>query len=82
MDFSVFLYIVHVSVASYVQCLKLLEFVKLALANRSISELIHLARWVKFNPRFNPGLALIGVCGTQFNRGLNFNPGLGDLTLG
>ena len=44
--------------------------------------LIHLARWVKFNPRFNPGLALIGVCGTQFNRGLNFNPGLGDLTLG
>ena len=62
--------------------LKLLEFVKLALANRSISELIHLARWVKFNPRFNPGLALIGVCGTQFNRGLNFNPELGDLTLG
>ena len=57
----------------------MLEFVKLALANRSISELIHLARWVKFNPRFNPGLALIGVCGTQFNRGLNFNPGLGDL---
>ena len=60
----------------------LLEFVKLALANRSISELIHLARWVKFNPRFNHWLALIGVCGTQFNRGLNFNPGLGDLTLG
>ena len=29
---------------------------------------------------FNPGLALIGVCGTQFNRVLNFNPGLGDLT--
>ena len=80
MEFSVFLYVV--SVARYVQCLKLLEFVKLALANRSISELIHLARWVKFNTRFNPGLALIGVCGTQFNCGLNFNPGLGDLTLG
>ena len=47
-----------------------------------ISELIHLAWWVKFNPRFNPGLALIGVCGTQINRGLNFNPGLGYLTLG
>ena len=60
----------------------MLEFVKLALANRSISELIHLARWVKFNPRFNPGLALIGVCGTQFNRGLNFNPGLGDFNPG
>ena len=56
-----------------VMCLKLL--------NRSISELIHLARWVKFNPRFNPGLALIGVCRTQFNNGLNFNPGLGDLSL-
>ena len=80
MEFSVFLYVV--SVARYVQCLKLLEFVKLALANQSISELIHLARWVKFNTRFNPGLALIGVCGTQFNCGLNFNPGLGDLTLG
>ena len=64
---------------NYVYCLK---FVKLALEKWSISELIHLARWVKFNPRFNPGLALIGVCGTQFNRGLNFNPGLGDLTLG
>ena len=59
MEFSVFLYVV--SVASYVSCLKLLEFVKLALANQSISELIHLARWVKFNPRFNPGLALIEV---------------------
>ena len=47
-----------------------------------ISKLIHLAGWVKFNPRFNPELALIGVCGTQFNRGLNFNPGLGYLTLG
>ena len=82
MDFSVFLYVVSVSVASYVYCLKLLEFVKLALANRLISELIHLARWVKLNPWFNPGLALIGVCGMQFNSGLNFNPGLGDLTLG
>ena len=61
---------------------KVAEFVKLDLANRSISELIHLARWVKFNPRFIPRLALIHVCGTQFNRGLNFNPGLGDLTLG
>ena len=60
----------------------MLEFVKLALANRPIRELIHLARWVKFNPRFNPGLTLIGVCGTQFNRVLNFNPGLRDLTLG
>ena len=53
---------------------------KLALANRSISQLIHLARWVLFNPRFKPGLELIGVCGTQFNCGLTFNPGLGDLT--
>ena len=54
----------------------------LSVANRLISELIHLARWVEFNPRLNPGLALIGDCGTQFNRGLNFFPGLGDLTPG
>ena len=52
------------------------------MANWSISELIHLARWAKFNPWFNPGLALISVCGTQFNHGLNFNPRVGDLTLG
>ena len=52
------------------------------MANWPISELIHLARWAKFNPWFNPGLALIGVCGTQFNCGLNFNPRVGDLTLG
>ena len=74
MDFTVFLY--------GCICCKLCIVFKLALANQSISELIHLARWVKFNPRFNSGLALIGVCGTQSNRGLNFNPGLGDLTLG
>ena len=37
---------------------------------------------IGLNPRFNPWLVLIGVCGTEFNRGLNFNPGLGDLTLG
>ena len=57
---------------------KVARVCSIALANRSISELIHLARWVKFNPRFIPGLALIGVCGTEFNRGLNFNPGLGN----
>ena len=27
-------------------------------------------------------IALISFCGTEFNNGLNFNPGLGDLTLG
>ena len=51
----------------------------IALENRSISELIHQARWVRIDPRFNPKLALIGVCGTEFNLWLNFNPGLAPI---
>ena len=76
-----YLYTLYLLQAMYSvkSCLSLFRH---ALANRSISKLIHLARWVKFNPRFNPGLALIGVCGMQFNHGLNFNPVLGHLTLG
>ena len=64
--------------------LKLLEFVQLLwlIGRLARYTVIHLARWVKFNPRFNPGLALIGVCGTELNRGLNFNNRFGDLTLG
>ena len=32
-----------------------------SLFNRPISDLIYLARWVKFNPRFNRSLTLIGL---------------------
>ena len=41
-----------------------------------VSELIHLARCVKFNPYFIPGIVLIVFCGTQFNRRTNFIPRL------
>ena len=43
---------------------------------RLISELIHLARCVKFNPYFIPGIVLIVFCGTQSNRRTNFIPRL------
>ena len=36
-----------------------------------ISDLIHLARCVKFNPQFNPWIVLIGLRGTEFNRRIN-----------
>ena len=39
-----------------------------------VSELIHLARCVKFNPHFIPGIMLIVLCGTQSNRRTNFIP--------
>ena len=39
-----------------------------------VSELIHLARCVKFNPYFIPGIVLIVFCGTQSNRRTNFIP--------
>ena len=42
----------------------------------SISELIDLARWIKFDPCLIPRLALIVLSGTEFNRGINFNPEL------
>ena len=41
-----------------------------------VSELIHLARCVKFNPYFFPGTVLIVFCGTQSNRRTNFIPRL------
>ena len=48
-----------------------------------ISELIVLARWVKFNSLLMPGLVLIVLSGTESNRGIKllqrlaiFNPGL------
>ena len=41
-----------------------------------ISELIHLARCVKINPYFIPGIVLIVFCGTQSNRKTNFIPRL------
>ena len=41
-----------------------------------VSELIHLARCVKFNPYFIPGIVLIVFCGTQSNRRTNFIPWL------
>ena len=41
-----------------------------------VSELIHLARCVKFNPYYIPGIAIIVFCGTQSNRRTNFIPRL------
>ena len=41
-----------------------------------VSELLHLARCVKFNPYFIPGILLIVFCGTQSNRKTNFIPRL------
>ena len=41
-----------------------------------VSELIHLARCVKFSPYFIPEIVLIVFCGTQSNRRTNFIPRL------
>ena len=41
-----------------------------------ISELIDLARWIKFNPSFITWLVLIVLSGTESNGRINFNPGL------
>jgi len=41
-----------------------------------ISELIDLARWIKFDPSFITWLVLVVLSGTEFNRRINFNPGL------
>ena len=71
------MFLKDVSVASY-DVFKVSRVCSIALASRSISDLIHLTRWVKNLS----GLALIGVCGTEFICGLNFNPELDDLTLG
>ena len=47
-----------------------------------ISDLIHLARCVKFNPQFNPWIVLIGLRGTEFNRRINLLRGFGQFNLG
>ena len=47
-----------------------------------ISDLIHLARCVKFNPQFNPWIVLIGLRGTEFNRRINLLCGFGRFNLG
>jgi len=39
-----------------------------------ISELIDLARWIKFDPSFITWLVLIVLSGTEFNRRINFHP--------
>ena len=54
------MFLYEVFVVSYV-VFKAARVCSIALANRSISSLIHLARWVKFNLWINPGLALIEV---------------------
>ena len=41
-----------------------------------ISQLIVLARWVKFNSLLIPGLGLIVLSGTESNRGIKFFPRL------
>ena len=41
-----------------------------------ISELIDLARWIKFNPSFITWLVLIVLSGTESNRRINFHPRL------
>ena len=46
-----------------------------------ISDLIHLARCVKFNPQFNPWIVLIGLRGTEFNRRINLLRGFGRFNL-
>ena len=48
----------------------------------TISELIHLARCVKFNPKFNPWMVLIELRGTEFNRRTNLFRGLGRFNRG
>ena len=47
-----------------------------------ISELIHLARCIEFNPQFIPWLVLIALRGTQLNWRINFSRGLGRLNRG
>ena len=47
-----------------------------------ISELIHFARCVKFNPWFNPWIVLIKLRGTEFNRRINLLRGLGRFNRG
>ena len=47
-----------------------------------ISELIHLARSVKFNPQFNLWIVLIELRGTEFNRRTNLFRGLGRFNRG
>ena len=47
-----------------------------------ISDLIHLARCVKFNPQFNPWIVLISLRGTEFNRRINLLRGFGQFNLG
>ena len=47
-----------------------------------ISDLIHLARCVKFNPQFYPWIVLIGLRGTEFNRRINLLRGFGRFNLG
>ena len=47
-----------------------------------ISDLIHLARCVKFNPQFNPWIVLIGLRGTEFNRRINLLRGFERFNLG
>ena len=47
-----------------------------------ISDLIHLARCVEFNPQFNPWIVLIELRGTEFNRRINLLSGLGRFNLG
>ena len=47
-----------------------------------ISDLIHLARCVKFNPQFNPWIVLIGLRGTEFNRRINLLRGFRRFNLG
>ena len=47
-----------------------------------ISDLIHLARCVKFNPQLDPWIVLIGLRGTEFNRRINLLRGSGRFNLG
>ena len=47
-----------------------------------ISELIHLARCVKFNPKFNLWIVLIELRGTEFNRRTNLFHGQGRFNRG
>ena len=47
-----------------------------------VKDLTHLDRWVKFNPRINPGLALTRLWTTQLHPGLKFNPGISHFNPG
>ena len=52
------------------------HFVSFEKFHSPVGELIHLARCVKFNPYFIPGIVLIVFCGTHSNRRTNFIPRL------